>query len=81
MDNQWQLTSLSITYNGYGTDKGRYTGHASFQNGEKMSLNFKLDADRCSKFIALLQEDIVSSAKDFSQLLVSSMPLRIEEGK
>lgn len=74
----WRLQSLNINYQTYGAEKGQYTGAACFTNGVKMNVNFMLDQDKCNKFLALIQDEIQNHAANLGNMLVSSLPLKIE---
>jgi hypothetical protein len=80
MENKdWVLKDLTIRQDW--NKKGFYTGNVSFQNGVKMELALMLDNDKCAKMIAMLQEEIVSTAVNLGDLLVKSMPIQIEAAK
>jgi hypothetical protein len=75
----WILKDLTIRQDW--NKKGLYTGNVSFQNGVKMELALMLDNEKCAKMIAMLQEEIVSTAVNLGDLLVKSMPVQIEAPK
>lgn len=71
----WILESLNI--NQHWQKRGLYTGNVKFKNGVKMELALLLDNEKCVKMIAMLQEEIVASAVNLSDLLMKSMPVQI----
>lgn len=80
MENQtWILEDLAIRQDWQ--KKGLYVGHVKFQNGVKMELSLKLDAETCTKMITILQEEIVASAVNLGDMLMKSMPIKLQAPK
>jgi hypothetical protein len=76
MENKdWILEQLNINQDWQ--KRGLYTGNVKFKNGVKMELALLLDNEKCVKMIAMLQEEIVASAVNLSDLLMKSMPVQI----
>lgn len=80
MENQnWILQELHINQDW--SKPGMYTGNVKFKNGVKMELALMMNNEKCVKMIALLQEEIVNSAVNLSDILMKSMPKVIEAPK
>jgi hypothetical protein len=76
-EKEWLLESLSI-YRTYG-QTGIYNGSVKFRNGVSMEMSLLLDAEKCSKMVTILQDQIVESATKLGTMMVKSMPIQISE--
>lgn len=74
---QWLMQSLSI-YKSYVKDQP-YEGNVTFQNGVKMQFSLKLDAQKCSKIISILKDEITDSARDLGDMMMKSMPVALPQ--
>ena len=72
----WKLKGLELELQGYGDDKGKYTGKVKFQNGEYESFEFKIRPDMAEAYINLIAADVVKSAENLGERLIVSLNLR-----
>jgi hypothetical protein len=77
----WRLDKLSIEFQRYGEDKGKYTGSIRFQNGEFESFSFNVRPDMAQPYIDLIAEDIVKAASNLGERLLLSLGLPKEGDK
>lgn len=76
---EWQLVSLNINFNDWGKHKGTYTGAVKFKNGIEMDVNLMLNGEESRQFLSLVSDKIKEHATKMTQLMVSSMPLMLNE--
>lgn len=67
-----RLLELSIRLKDYGTDKGKYTGHAKFGN-KKGKVDLRLSAEHCEKIFQVCADGIVDTAKQAAEELTVSV--------
>lgn len=77
----WKLRNLSLEFNIWGDDKGKYTGDITFSNGENESFSFKIKPDMAERYIDLIADDVVRGARSLSDRLIKSLKLNEREGR
>ena len=71
----WRLQKLTIEFNSYGKNEGKYTGKIGFQNGEFEFFSFNVRPDMAQPYIDLIADDIVKSASNLGERLLLSLGL------
>ena len=86
MDNNWRLERIEIQFKkGYSFEKkeekkhDRYEGVIEFENGEFESFCFKVRPKMAQKYIQLMSDDIVKSARSLGDRLIESLALDKKE--
>ena len=71
----WKLKKIELEFNGYGEDKGKYTGSVKFQNGEYESFTFMIRPEMAQSYIDLIASDVVRGASNLADRLLISLGL------
>jgi hypothetical protein len=72
---EWQLESLSITFNNWGDYKGKHTGKIVFHNKQSDAFTFFLTPEKTNDYLQLVKDEIVSNASTLGQKLLQSLNL------
>lgn len=81
MDNEiskqddWKLKELTLKFEDWGENKGKYSGQIRFGNGDCESFSFKIRPDMATPYIDLISEDIVKAASNLGERLIKSLGL------
>lgn len=77
--NDWILQEMHIN-RGWNSE-GTYSGNVKFKNGVKMEFALLLDNAKCEKMIAILRDELVTSAAKLGDMMIKSMPIALPESK
>jgi len=72
---EWQLESLSITFNNWGDYKGKHTGNIVFFNKQSDAFTFFLTPEKTNDYLQLVKNEIVNNASTLGQKLLQSLNL------
>jgi hypothetical protein len=70
---EWNLKSLTISFQEWGEFKGMYVGKIEFTNGSKDAFTFTLSNEETADYLSIIANKVGLSASQLGQKIVESL--------